>query len=206
MECPEYLKPFVSASGELAELFGRAVRNFVREEGYCPPFVGVNEDAYGHAVLSQQGGCHDGSGLAVGQSDTGITLEEVFREACAALLTPATISIACAEHLHARLHSFSLGSPSEGAVLATAQGVEPAIANAIMAWMPLGRTHAQEAAPLLALSFTRLAAVSDLLLPHGRLVSTPETGEIRLFRVGDNGSQNRKSSRGSIVPAIPFGV
>lgn len=206
MECPEYLKSFVSASTELAGLVGKAMRNFVQKNGCYPRFVVVNEDAYFYAVLSQQGGCHDCSGLAAGQSDTGITPEEVSREAYAVLLTPATISIACAGHLRDRLHSFSLSSPPEGAVLATAQGVEPAIADAIMAWMPLGRTHAQEAAPLLALSFKRLAAVSDSLLPHGRLVFTPGTGEIRLFRVGDNGSQNRKSSRGSIVPPIPFGV
>jgi hypothetical protein len=96
MECPEYLQPFVSASGELAEMVAGVMYRFVPvsgpHQGFDRAVDNLHSDAVlsrqFHAVLSQQGGCHDYSGLAVGAASVGLEQEEVCRQAHAALLRP----------------------------------------------------------------------------------------------------------------------
>lgn len=214
MECPEYLRPFVSASTELAKLVAGVMYRYAPVSGFPQERGGMTDNRHSdevfsrqlHAVLSQQGGCHDCSGLAVGAASVGLESEEVWRQAYAALLSPATVAITCARHLHNCLRDFGSNSPPAGVVLVTAQGIEPKVAGAITAFMLLPATFAVQAAPLLALSFARLAALPDLSLPYGRLVSTPETGEVRLLSVTDNESQKRGPRREDIVPAIPLSL
>ena len=211
MECPEYLRPFVSASTELARLVAAVMYHCVPVGGFYQERGGTTDNVHSdavlsrqlHAVLSQQGGCHDYSGLAVGAASVGLEPEEVWRQAHAALLPPATVAITCARHLHNCLRDFSSNSPPAGVVLVTAQGIKPKIAGAITAFMLLPATFAVQAAPMLARSFARLAAVPDLSLPHGRLVFTPETGEIRLLPVTDNESQGVGTSRKNAVMPKP---
>lgn len=201
----------MSVSTELAKLVAAVMYRYAPISGSYQERGGMTDNMHSdavlsrqlHAVLSQQGGCHDYSGLAVGAASVGLEPEEVWRQAHAALLSPATVAITCARHLHSCLRDFGSNSPPAGVVLVTAQGIEPKIVGAITAFMLIPATFAVQAAPMLALSFARLAAIPDLSLPHGRLVSTPETGEVRLLPVTDKESQKREPSRENIVSAIP---
>jgi hypothetical protein len=203
MECPGYLKPFVSASTELARLVAAVMYRHVPVSGFSQERSGMTDNIHSdavssrqlHAVLSQQGGCHDYSGLAVGAASVGLDPEEVWRQAHAALLSPTTVAVTCARHLQNCLRDFGSNSPPEGVVLVTAQGIEPKIAGTITAFMLLPAAFAAQAAPLLAHIFARLAALPDLSLSYGRLVSTPETGEIRLLPVVVNESQKVGAGR-----------
>lgn len=201
----------MSASTELARLVADVMYRCVPVNGFFQERGGMTDNMHSdavfsrhlHAVLSQQGGCHDCSGLAVGAASVGLEPEEVWRQAQAALLPPATVAITCARHLQNCLRDFGSISPPAGVVLVTAQGIEPKIAGAITAFMLIPATFAVQAAPMLARSFARLAALPDLSLSYGRLVSTPETGEVRLLPATDNESQRAGTSRENAVTPNP---